>query len=72
MSEFNDAADTLINRLVEMADGKTSVPMLSLFHRTTLDVIAKVSAPYVAPQTSCLRLQFPLAQNFLNKATCNS
>ena len=42
MDNFNENADKLINKLQEMADGKTQVPMLALANKTTLDVIGKV------------------------------
>ena len=42
MDDFNENADKLINKLEEMADGTTEVPMLTLANRTTLDVIGKV------------------------------
>ena len=43
MDEFNENADRLMNKIREMADGKTLVPMLDYVNRTTLDVIGKVS-----------------------------
>ena len=42
MQDFNDTADVLMRRLMAKADGKTLVPLLDLFSRTTLDVIGKV------------------------------
>ena len=42
MDQFNFSADVLVDRLRELADGKTEVAMLDEFNRLTLDVIAKV------------------------------
>jgi len=39
---FNTQADTLMNRVAEMADGKTKVVMLDEFLHLTLDTIGQV------------------------------
>ncbi|XP_073466546.1 cholesterol 24-hydroxylase-like isoform X1 [Aquarana catesbeiana] len=43
MGLFNDKAEELVEKLSEMADGKTEVKMHDMFSKVTLDVIAKVA-----------------------------
>ena len=42
MSSFNDSCNLFLEKLDEMADGKTVVNMADEFARVTLDVIGKV------------------------------
>ena len=46
MSEFNQTADDLMTYLVEKADGKTQLSMLTHLTHFALDVIGKVSVTY--------------------------
>ncbi|XP_022090979.1 cholesterol 24-hydroxylase-like [Acanthaster planci] len=43
ISTFNQSANVLIEKLTNVADGKTVVPMLDEFNKFTLDVLAKVA-----------------------------
>ena len=43
MQEFNSTADLLIERLRNMADGKTSILLYNEISRATMDMIANVS-----------------------------
>ncbi len=42
MSIFNDAADLMIQKLSERADGKSNVRLLDFTEKVTLDVVCKV------------------------------
>ncbi len=52
MSEFNQTADDLMNYLVEQADGRTRLTMLTHLTHFALDVIGKVRALDLSQQDS--------------------
>jgi hypothetical protein len=42
MDEFNLGGDSMVSKLLPMADGRTVVSMLDMINRTALDVIGRV------------------------------
>ncbi len=42
MSVFNEAADLMIQKLSEVADGKSNIRLLKFTEKVTLDVVSKV------------------------------
>jgi len=42
MTDINEAADALVTKLSNYADGKTKVKMFDEFNRMTMDLIGKV------------------------------
>ncbi|XP_073466673.1 cholesterol 24-hydroxylase-like isoform X3 [Aquarana catesbeiana] len=61
MAPFNEKAEDLMQRLSEMADGKTEVGMLNMFCRVTLDVISKVAFGMDLNSIDDDQTQFPRA-----------
>ena len=71
---FNSCVDIMINKLRQLANGKTEVPMKDILSSTTLDIISKVSKIII---TALIIPLLPLAcvdrlEGYCNHSVCLS